>query len=459
MIATLRRGSGYHRRNVVPAICVIALAGLLAGCTGTSPTGALEASHAGHGGTDASVLGQSGTGADEHAGDLQAQPGAAAAGSVSAEDAALQLEALLGQHSIVACEMMRARIRGDEDFAQSANAALGKNTDGLADLVKAVLGDSAAIQFRTLWTGHVTALFNYARGLAKVDPEARTEALTTLTTFENELAAFFAAGTQGRLPADKANAAVQAHIHHMLQQADAYAAGDYATSNKLFREAYAHTYAVGKVLAVALLGPDQTAALEKPTWRLRSELTRLLGEHVVLAVAATRSAVTNAADFSAAGDAVNANTADLTSAMDTLFGSAAAKSFMSLWAEHLEQVMAYTAGVVAKDQQRRDRALANLQSFETQFAEFLGTATGHRMASADLAKALAMHDEKLIQQIDAFAAKDYQQAHEIAYATYQHMSELASQLADAFGDTVAARLPAGGPQTGYGGMADVVGRR
>jgi hypothetical protein len=378
---------------------------------------------------------------------------------VSAEDAALQLEALLGQHSIVACEMMRARIRGDEDFAQSANAALGKNTDGIAELVKAVLGESAATRFRTLWTGHVTALFNYARGLANADAEARTEAQTTLTAFENDLVAFFSQGTQGRLPADKANAAVLAHVHHMLQQADLYAAGNYTKSNEIFREAYTHTFTVGKVLAGALLGPDQAAALEKPTWRLRSELTRLLGEHVVLAVAAARSAVTNAADFSAAGAAVNGNTADLTSAMDTLFGSAAAKSFMSLWADHLEQVMAYTAGVVAKDQARRDAALAKLHNFEAQFAEFLGAATDHRMAAADLAKALAMHDEKLIQQIDAFAAKDYQQAHEIAYATYQHMSELATALAEAFGETVAARLPAGGPATGFGGMADGVGPR
>ena len=39
------------------------------------------------------------------------------------------------------------------------------------------------------------------------------------------------------------------------------------------------------------------------------------------------------------------------------------------------------------------------------------------------------------------------------------MFELAGKLADAFGAQVAAKLPRGGAQTGYGGMAAVVERR
>jgi hypothetical protein len=454
MIASQGRGRGYYWRHGGPAICAIVLGGLLAGCTASSPSGAQEAAHTGHGASAPAGQG----GADPaHAGDQQHQ--AQPAGAPSAEDAALQLQALLGHHSIVASEMMRARIRGDEDFAQSANAALGKNTDAMVEMVKALLGESAASQFKTMWTGHVTALFDYARGLATPDLGVRKEAQSTLGRFEADLAEFFAAGSQGRLPVDAANAAVQAHIHHLLQQADAYAAGDYTKANQLFREAYSHTFELGKILAVALLGPEKTAGLETPAWRLRSELTRLLGEHVVLAVAATRAGVLNAPDFAAAAEVVNANTADLAGAIEVLFGAEAAKSFMALWADHLQQVMAYTAAVVAKDTARRDEAVAKLGRFEGQFAAFLGTAAGGQIPAAELAQALAMHDEKLIQQIDAFASKDYQTAHDSAYSTYEHMRELATQLADAFGDAVAARLPTGGPETGLGGMAEQVGRR
>src|SRR5215471_5704833 len=50
-------------------------------------------------------------------------------------DLALQLESLLGEHSVLAADMMRSRISGDQDFAQTANAALGQNTDEMADLI------------------------------------------------------------------------------------------------------------------------------------------------------------------------------------------------------------------------------------------------------------------------------------------------------------------------------------
>jgi len=454
MIATLGGGLGRQRRPVGPVILAVALAGILTGCTATAPSESQDVTHAGHGGTDASAaVGHGSAASDQHATSAQAQPDA------SAEDAALRLQALLGHHSIVAAEMMRGRIRGDEDFALSANAALGKNTDAMSDMVKSLLGESAASRFATLWTGHVTALFDYSLGLARRDGEARTDAQAKLASFENDLAGFFAEGAQGRLPADAANAAVQAHVHHLLQQADAYATGDYATANKLFREGYSHTFGLGKVLAVAILGPEKTAGLETPAWRLRSELTRLLGEHVVLAVAATRAGVLNAPDFAAAADAVNANTADLAGAIDALFGPEPAKSFMALWADHLEQVMAYTAAIVAQDKPRRDDARAKLDGFEDRFAAFLATATDSRIPTSQLAEALAMHDERLIQQIEAFAAKDYVTAHDTAYSTYEHMRELASQLANAFGEAMADRLPSGAPDTGFGGMAEPVGRR
>ncbi len=76
-----------------------------------------------------------------------------------------------------------------------------------------------------------------------------------------------------------------------------------------------------------------------------------------------------------------------------------------------------------------------------------------------LAEAFLMHDRMLIHEVDEFAAKEYQEAHDIAYSTYQQMFDLAGQLSHAIGDTIAARLPRGGMQTGGGGMAAVVGRR
>jgi hypothetical protein len=121
--------------------------------------------------------------------------------------------------------------------------------------------------------------------------------------------------------------------------------------------------------------------------------------------------------------------------------------------------MAYTTAIMTKDNQRRDEARAKLAQFESKLAAFLDAATGKKLESAAVAKALAMHDKMLIDHADAFAAKDYQKAHDLAYTTYEQMFALAGQMADAFGSVVMARMPAGGAETGEGGMAGHLGHR
>ena len=433
---TDRRG---HPRQLVPTLAVALLALLLAGCS--------TAANAGHATSDTAVAAHPAH-HDQHV----------AAAPLAAADLALRLESLLGEHTVLAADMMRGRVRGDADFAQTANAALGHTTDEMSDLVAGNFGSAAADRFRTLWAAHITALFDYAGGLADHSDSAQAGAKAELTEYESQLAGFFTDASQGRLDRGAAEAAVQMHVDHLLRQADAYAAHDYATAEQLYREGYSHTYGLGKVIAGALVPPDQAAALNAPVWQLHSELGRLLAEHVVLIVNASRASVGNAPDLSAAGDAMNGNTRDLAAAVATLFGQPAATDFQSLWADHVDQIMAYAAAVVAHDSQGRDAAVAKLGVFENRFASFLSTATQQRLDSAGLAKALLMHDQMLLHQTDAYAAKQYAQAHSMADSTYTQMFDMAGQLADAFGATVAAKLPSGGPHTGLGGMAGVVGR-
>jgi hypothetical protein len=390
----------------------------------------------------------------------RAQPGAfGAAESPSPAELSLQVGALLGQHSVVAAEMMRGRLRGDPDFAQAANAALGKNTDAIGELVRVLFGAQAATQFTSLWGTHVTALFNYARGLSDRDDSVRDEARTTLATYESNLAGFLAGAARGGLQRDAVEAALRTHVGHLLQQADAYAAGDFTRANVIYRQAYTHMFGLGETLAAGLLPPGASTALDSQQGRLRSELGRLLGEHLTLVVAALRAGVADTGDFAAATESVNANTRDLAGAVDSLFGVAAAKSFQSLWADHIDQLMAYTAGAVRQDTGRRADAAAQLDAFEHRLAAFLDTATEGRLPSATLAHAFLMHDRMLLREVDALAAREYQQAHDITYSAYQHMFDLAAQLSDAIGATLVSRAPKGGAQTGGGGMTAIVGRR
>ncbi len=395
-----------------------------------------------------------------------ADPGAAAAhhaaavraaAPASAADLAVQLQALLGQHAVLAADLMRSRIRGDADFVQAANAALGRNTDAMTALVGRLFGDATADRFGPMWSEHVVSVVDYGGAVADRDDAARTRARAELVEYEVELAEFFAGASQGRLPLDAARQAVDMHVGHLTMQADAYAAGDYAAADRIYRQGYQHAYDLGLTLAGALLPAADVAALRAPVWRLRSQLGKLLAEHAVLVEDVTRAAVTNTADFDASARAVNDNTRELASAIDTLFGAGAARDFQALWADHVEQLVAYGAAAAARDDVRRERARTGLRDFEQRMSAFLGAATAGRMRTGDLAAALLTHDQMLVRHADAYAARDYTTAHDIAYRTYEHMFDLARQLADAFGATVAARLPVGGAQTGLGGLADEVG--
>jgi hypothetical protein len=226
-----------------------------------------------------------------------------------------------------------------------------------------------------------------------------------------------------------------------------------------YRQSYEHTYGLGGALASALLPPASAATLTTADWRLRSELTRLLGEHVALAVTAMRSGYAHWPDFDAAAANLNANTMDVTQAVDGIFGANAARSFQSLWADHIDSLMQYTAALAMHDNAKRAAAVTRMNKFQDSFAAFLAGATGNRLPLGDLTSAMVMHDQMLIQQIDAFAAKRYQQAHDVAYTTYTDIGGLSGKLATAFAATAMAKAPRGGIQTGYGGMAPLVERR
>jgi phage baseplate assembly protein W len=370
-----------------------------------------------------------------------------------AADLAVRLQALFGQHSVLAADVMRSRIRGDDDFVQAANNALGRNTDAMTDLMVQLFGEDMVNAFSPMWAEHVVELVAYASALAARDDAAREHAHEELIEYEGELSDFLASASHGRLKPSDAHHALAMHVEHLTSQADAYAARDYPTADRVNREAYQHMYDLGLVLADALLPAADRPALREPVWRLRSQLGKLFAEHVVLVGDVTRAAVANTDDFDAAARMINANTRDLTSAMDSMFGTATARRFQRLWGSQVEQLVAYSGATAAGDEQRREAARSALKDYEGRMAAFLSRATGDRMSEAELAAAFAGHDDNLMRHADAYAARDYATAHDIAYRAYEHEFELARKLADAFGETVAQRLPTGGAQTGFGGLA------
>jgi hypothetical protein len=389
----------------------------------------------------------------------------AAAGQVNelnAADLRTQLEQFLGQHSILTVRLTRARLRGDGDLAQSADAALSKNSSDMGALIGSAYGAEAAAEFEDMWFRHVTLLFDYARGVSDEDVEVQADARNKLDAYTGELSQFLEAATNGAAAASAVRPGLQMHVDHLVQQTDAYAAGDYARAFALERESYARMFPIGTSLAAGIVtgsGAQLPDDFDSPARQLQSRLGMVLGEHAELAVDAMRAGISNTPDFSAAAAALDANTRELTAVIESVFGAAGASQFQALWADHIDAFVTYTTALAGGDEALKSEAQARLQKFNADFSTFLATSTQGRLTAPALADAFVMHEDLLMNQINAYAERDYSTAHQLSFDAYSHMFALAAQAAAAIGDTVASQSPQGGAQTGAGGMsATVVGR-
>jgi TolA-binding protein len=380
--------------------------------------------------------------------------------AVDASDLRAQVEQLLGQHAILTVRLTRARLRGDGDLAQSADEALSKNTADLGELIGTVYGAEAAEKFEQMWFGHVTYLFNYARGVADKDEAVKSQARRQLDDYTTDLSEFLETATKKAAPASVVAAGLRMHVDQLMQQVDAYGRGDYERAFALERESYAHMFPLSKTLAAAILtggGAALPVDFDSPARQLQSRLGMLLGEHAELAVDAMRSGISNSADFPAAGAALDGNTREITAMIESVFGATSAGSFQALWADHIDAFVTYTQALVADDAALEKTATERLKEFNVHFAAFLSTSTQGRLGTPALADAFVMHEDLLLRQINAYAERDYSTAHQLSFDAYEHMFALAAQAATAIGDTVTAQSPTGGPQTGGGGMAPARG--
>jgi hypothetical protein len=380
-----------------------------------------------------------------------ARPGALQAQPAPADGRTF--EQLLGHHVFLMARSMRAQALNQPDFAQTFEAALGANADQLAAAIGSLYGEEHTGPFRLLWYSHVFLLTDYARAVAQGDIAARDGARSGLDRYRTEYGAFIESMTAGAIPATAAADNLRAHVDHLTSYIDAYIAGDYATAYAVQREAYAHMFPTGAALVSGATPPspgESPTPPGGPSERLRSRLSLLLGEHFQLAVDLTRSGLTGAADFTAVAESLNANTGDLTAAFDSLFGVEQATAFNQLWASHIDLIVRYTVAVAQADQAAQQAAIGEL----TQVAQTLGATFSELTAGAvpvDGAVALlTAHDGQLVQQVNAYAAKDYSTAHRLSFEGYNHMFDTADALTTGIETGLAGNLPVGGVQTGYG---------
>ena len=186
-----------------------------------------------------------------------------------------------------------------------------------------------------------------------------------------------------------------------------------------------------------------------------SAFAMLLGEHMELIVDAQRATFAGSPEFKAAAAQVNANTTTLAKAMGGIVGPQKAAEFQVAWANHVEGLLAYTAAVAGKDEAAKTVAKENLDAFAERLALYFSEIVRNVLATDPLTDAITAHDAHLINQVDAYAARDYRRAQQVQDEGYQQMVGVANVLVDAIQKTMQAQQPAGGSKTGGGGAAHV----
>jgi len=162
-----------------------------------------------------------------------------------------------------------------------------------------------------------------------------------------------------------------------------------------------------------------------------------LREHVYLAAAATNAALGGRADeFNGAKAALDANSADITTAVGSVYGPEAGTAFGPLWKKHIDLLVEYTTAVAGKQQAKADEAMGNLLAYADDFGAFISTASPKltKDAVADLVKT---HLLTLKDVIDAQAAKNFTKAYGNERTAADHMTMIASTLTA----TIVAQFP------------------
>jgi hypothetical protein len=372
------------------------------------------------------------------------------------DDLRPHLDVLLARQAVLGLRLSRARLRGDHDVSQVADALLSRNGPELSAALRESDVGAQAPQVEPRLSDHAAAQFEYASVVAEaggrgsgitapVEPARRRLEESTMA-----LVGVVQPDAAGGVVTGSASAAMQGHATSLVEAADAYARADYARAFDVQRREYSRMFDLGAVMDAARPGNE-------PVDPVQSRLGMLMTEHDELLVDVVRSGLAGHADFLAATSALDANTADLVGAIEGTLGTEAAVRWSSLWADRVDALVTYAAATADGDRTGRAAARDKLQAAGGEFAALVAGSTGGRLAQEQLVAAIDARDALLLDGVDAYAAGDYSAAEAVSSDRVHESATLTAAVADAVTSSLAAQAPRGGAQTGLGGLAPSVG--
>jgi hypothetical protein len=185
--------------------------------------------------------------------------------------------------------------------------------------------------------------------------------------------------------------------------------------------------------AIAVDGhAGHTSAAKTSAAQLNVTLSTLLGEHALLATAATHRGFSGGKDFPALAKELDRNSVELSKAIGSVFGPQAGNRFLNgklLWRDHIRFFVAYTTAKAKKDTMGQEKAVGELKGYIEAFSSFLSTATG--LPKAALRTSITEHVMQLKGSLDAYAAGNYAKAYSLQMAAHDHMVMTGTTLASA----------------------------
>jgi hypothetical protein len=342
------------------------------------------------------------------------------------------LDTLFRQHVDLTGFAVQTAVISGITAPQTAAAlkTLDNNSVALADAVGSVYGTDARNAFLKMWRNHIGFFVDYTKGLATKDAKLVSQAQAQLAGYKHDFAQFLGQATA--IPPAAIAAELQGHIQTLEAAIKAILTKSKSAGAKL-EMAAEHMDGTAQALADGIAKQKNlTGSAGGDAAGLRAALTGLRIQHVAQTGAVVQSVVATGAltspQSTGAVAALDQNTVDLGTAINSLYGGAAQKAFLKMWRAHIGFFVEYTEGVAGNDQAKVKAAQHKLAGYQREFGNFLGSATG--LPATAVSADLQGHIQTLEDAIQAILSKSPDAADKIAMAE-SHMAGTAQVLAKA----------------------------
>ena len=172
-------------------------------------------------------------------------------GKWTAADLRANLNALLGEHVLIAAVATSHALGGREAAFNGAAGGLDANSVDLSKAIGAVYGADAEKAFLPLWRKHIGFVVDYTTGLATKDKAKQDKAVADLVRYADDFGAFLSSANPN-LPKSTVADLVKGHILTLKDVVDAQAAREWPKVYANLRAAASHMAMIADPLGMAI---------------------------------------------------------------------------------------------------------------------------------------------------------------------------------------------------------------